>query len=67
MGEKYGRHVAGGIHARREWHSSRSGFSGAAYLKQTQVSLCDGVMQAWCLFVSGSANGGLICETSQCF
>lgn len=42
MGKKYGRHVAGGIHARREWHSSRSGFSGAAYLEKIQVSCATG-------------------------
>lgn len=43
------------IHARREWHSSRRGFSGAAYPKQIQVVLCDGVMQSvvsFCLWVS---------------
>lgn len=41
-------------------------FRGCIFQADPSV-LCDGVMQAWCLFVSGSANGGLIYETSQCF
>lgn len=61
-GEKYDWHMAGGIHARRERYPSRTCISRA-----DPSVLYEGVMQAWCLFVSGSANGGSICETSPVF